>query len=74
MEHVMNENFTKEEFNEVYQKFLDNKASVKNARSRPDNESLWDVLTTTQDDFFKSPEGAIIDELAKDILKSAVKV
>jgi hypothetical protein len=70
MEHVLNENFTDEDFDKVYQDFLAGKTIVRNERIRPDDVSLWDVLAGAQNEFFSSPEGAVIDELAKDVFKN----
>jgi hypothetical protein len=69
VERTLDEKFTDAEFEEIYQEFIDNKSSIHNTRVRPDNESLWDTLASAQDDFFKSPEGAVIDSLVKDTLK-----
>jgi hypothetical protein len=68
----MDNQFTDEEFDKIYADFTNNKAKISNSRFRPDEESLWDTLAKSQDEFFKSPEGVVIDEFVKNNLKAII--
>jgi hypothetical protein len=68
----MNNKFTDEEFDKIYEKFVTNEAKIGNCRFRPENVSLWDVLAESQDEFFASPEGAVIDGLVKTNLQAII--
>jgi hypothetical protein len=66
--------FTDDDLESAYQDFLNNKTSIHNSRIRPDGVSLWDALSESQENLFNSPDGAVLDSLAKDIFKDNSKV